>query len=266
MFHRNGVWGKGNFSEDTFAARIRRDCGKPGERGLEVIFRWFAVGHGKNHFGEDVNASERAKRLRHTIDQPYKFKKRGNEEQYVINNKVMSKLEETEDSLVPLMNKIDNFADLDGIALTEAHRSLIEGKQLLSHRQKLIKMADKSESGWRVVDEYQTNEIAEDSDDEKKMLKAEARAARKVREARRSDCPGLKGTADTRKERTDIKMSTNTYLGLNNIKSDTDIKSDAEIACCFVKGDSHSCTVVDAISPSSSRCTSTNKASKPSSF
>ena len=51
------------------------------------------------------------------------------------------------------MNKLDGCSDMYGIAITEAHSSLLEVKQLLLHRQKLIKMADKSESGWRVVDE-----------------------------------------------------------------------------------------------------------------
>ena len=42
------------------------------------------------------------KRLRQTIDQLYKFKKCRNEEQHNINNNV---LEDTEESLTPLMNK-----------------------------------------------------------------------------------------------------------------------------------------------------------------
>ncbi|XP_053401280.1 uncharacterized protein LOC128557630 [Mercenaria mercenaria] len=51
---------------------------------------------------------------------------------------------------------------------------------MIKKRQKLVQLADSSELGWRVVAEYETNPIASDSDDEKKMYKAEARAARKV--------------------------------------------------------------------------------------
>jgi hypothetical protein len=35
---------------------------------------------------------------------------------------------------------------------------------LIKNRQKLIKLADSSEAGWRVVDGYVSNSLAEDSD------------------------------------------------------------------------------------------------------
>ena len=52
---------------------------------------------------------------------------------------------------------------------------------MLTYRQKLIQMADRSELGWRVVHEYESNPLAEDSEDEKKIYKAEARANRKLK-------------------------------------------------------------------------------------
>ena len=51
----------------------------------------------------------------------------------------------------------------------------------MAHRQKLIKLADSSELGWRVVTEYEANPLASDSDDEKRMYKAEARASKKIK-------------------------------------------------------------------------------------
>ena len=45
----------------------------------------------------------------------------------------------------------------------------------------MIKLADQSERGWRTVAEYETNPIASDSGDEKRIYKAEARASRKSR-------------------------------------------------------------------------------------
>ena len=45
-------------------------------------------------------------------------------------------------------------------------------------------MADGSSLGWRYVEEYERNPLAEGSDDEKRMLKSESRAQRKVREER----------------------------------------------------------------------------------
>ena len=60
----------------------------------------------------------------------------------------------------------------------------ISAKDLLKHRQKIIKLADQSELGWRMVAEYETNPIASDSDDEKRIYKAEARATRKMKAER----------------------------------------------------------------------------------
>ena len=47
-------------------------------------------------------------------------------------------------------------------------------------RQKSIRLADRSEFGWSVVTEYDADELAEDSDDEKKIEKAEKAAERKA--------------------------------------------------------------------------------------
>ena len=52
---------------------------------------------------------------------------------------------------------------------------------MTTYRQKLIQMADRSELGWRVVHEYESNPLAEDSEDEKRIYKAEARANRKLK-------------------------------------------------------------------------------------
>jgi hypothetical protein len=42
-------------------------------------------------------------------------------------------------------------------------------------------MADSSEHGWKVVQEYTSNPLAEDSDDDKKILRAQTRAERKAK-------------------------------------------------------------------------------------
>ena len=45
----------------------------------------------------------------------------------------------------------------------------------------MLKLADSSELGWKVVSEYQANPLASDSEDERKIYKAEVRAQRKAR-------------------------------------------------------------------------------------
>ena len=55
----------------------------------------------------------------------------------------------------------------------------------VSKRIKAIKLADKSEFGWQTVNEYLSDELASDSDDEKRMYRAERRAERKIKDKRR---------------------------------------------------------------------------------
>jgi len=48
----------------------------------------------------------------------------------------------------------------------------------------LIKIADKNRDGWLVVQEYETDDLASDSEDEKKIRKAKAAAEKKRKEAK----------------------------------------------------------------------------------
>ena len=43
-------------------------------------------------------------------------------------------------------------------------------------------LADQSEGGWKTVQEYKSNPVASDSEDEKRIMKAEARATRKIKD------------------------------------------------------------------------------------
>ena len=59
-----------------------------------------------------------------------------------------------------------------------------EGKELIRKRQKLIRIADKSADGWKVVDEYVSDELTSGSEDEdeKRLKKAKEAASRKRRQ------------------------------------------------------------------------------------
>ena len=56
---------------------------------------------------------------------------------------------------------------------------LEEALKEVKKRNKLIKLADKSEAGWLAIDEYIADDLASDSDDDKKIRKAQARAVAK---------------------------------------------------------------------------------------
>ena len=56
------------------------------------------------------------------------------------------------------------------------NKYLEEAKDLLKKRNKLIRIADKTPGRWLNVDEYDNEDYASDSDDQKKIRAAENRA------------------------------------------------------------------------------------------
>ena len=101
----------------------------------------------------------------------YVFKRKSCEDQFKFNVKLSSKLRDAEDAV--------KSGDA-GLATGK----ISEGLDLISNRQKVIRLADSSELGWSVVKEYQSNPLASDSEDEKRMMRAEARASRKMKQRR----------------------------------------------------------------------------------
>ena len=57
---------------------------------------------------------------------------------------------------------------------------LDEGLKALEMQQKHIKVSDRSEFGWSMVEHYKSHPLAEDSDAEKKLEKAEKESERAV--------------------------------------------------------------------------------------
>ena len=98
------------------------------------------------------------KKLKHS--EPHKFKRKANEDQYKFN----LKLGETLDNAKSAAQKSQ---------LEKVKSELDEGEKLLLERQKHIRLVDKSESGWFTVEEYKKHDLAENSDDEKRIFSAE---------------------------------------------------------------------------------------------
>lgn len=78
----------------------------------------------------------------------------------------MSKLSEANDEL----NK-------DKVA--EAKEKISKSSDLVKQRQKLIRLVDSSQAGWRAVDEYVKNPIASFLEDETEIQEAQNRTERK---------------------------------------------------------------------------------------
>lgn len=104
------------------------------------------------------------------LDKGIQFKRKSNEKQHQFNESVLDKLEVAQKSLSSTPPAVER-----------AKEALGEGEQLIKNRQKLIRIADRSEYGWQTVAEYEEDELADGSDDEKRLYKAELRASKKAK-------------------------------------------------------------------------------------
>ena len=117
-------------------------------------------------FSEE-NSSSAEQAVKKARRQQYTCKRKGNQQQLDHSLQVLDRLDEASDAL-----KHKSY---------EKVKSALEsGTEVVSKRIKAIKLADKSEFGWATVNEYLSDELASDSDDEKRIYRAERRAERKV--------------------------------------------------------------------------------------
>ena len=97
------------------------------------------------------------------------IKYKGNRKQFEVNLR-----------LYIILTQIDESAG----SPADIHKLVAEARLIIKKRQKLIKIADKNRDGWLVVQEYETDDLASDSEDEKKIRKAKAAAEKKRKEAK----------------------------------------------------------------------------------
>ena len=103
------------------------------------------------------------------------FKKKGCEAQFVFNDKVDDHVQAAKKQL----DKITATDDSSQRALEHAKAELQQGEEEIRVRQKHIRIADRSD--WGVVAEYEADELADNSDDEKRLYRV-----RKERDAKPS--------------------------------------------------------------------------------
>ena len=108
----------------------------------------------------------------------YTFRRKGHKEQFKANIRVLDSLTQADGFL---QEASTGYME----ALSGAKGKIAEGIRFINHRQKCIKLTDSSVHGWKVVQEYVCNALADDSDDEKRIQKAYNQAERKARRRKR---------------------------------------------------------------------------------
>ena len=70
-------------------------------------------------------------------------------------------------------------------ALQSATLFMKEGKRLVMQRQKLVRLADRSDHGWLMVNECKMDELADDEDNERRISKTMKNAEKRVEAAQK---------------------------------------------------------------------------------
>ena len=129
---------------------------------------------------QDEAAAKAVKKSR-SAEAPYQYKKKGNEAQAKFNSEV-------EDAVQEAMDELEGESR-PSQSVERAKAALEKGAKKIAERQKLIKLADRSDFGWSVVTEYTADELADNSEDEKRIEKAEKAAEKKSVKRRKVATP-----------------------------------------------------------------------------
>ena len=129
---------------------------------------------------KELETSTIIKKLKTEAKASSRFQFKGNKLQFEFNS-----------SFLDSINSASNHF-LEG-NLARVNTELENAKTLQNKRNKVIRFADKSPAGWTAVEEYESDELADDSEDEKKLRSAEKRALAKLRTRKQN-----RGTAQNR--------------------------------------------------------------------
>ena len=92
-----------------------------------------------------------------------------------------------------MLEKVKPTTAQETAALKSAKEQLQLGTKAIVERQKLIRLADRSEYGWQLVEAYQQDELADSEKDAKRIEEAEKAVELKNRRKRKQGSDKEKG-------------------------------------------------------------------------
>ena len=157
----------------TEASNEDNECGMSFELVRTYFEKKFAEQNQKleTKLANDTKQLEKRIKLSKPEELP-EFRYKGNKIQYEFNKTLVADLEEVKDLIV------------EG-SMKKSHKKLFSMPNDVSKRNKLIRLADRSPSAWATVAEYMSDDLASDSEDEKRMKAAENRALLNMKSSRK---------------------------------------------------------------------------------
>ena len=145
--------------EQAGPSRALESQGQPNSELVQQVFGLF-----KTYLTSQLD--ENGKQLQTVQDRKKacEFKSRGNRQQFEFNASV-------DVILTDIASKAYSPDEVKSLAN--------EGKEKIRKRRKLVKLADRNKNGWLVVQEYESDDLASNSEDEKKIKKAKTAAEKK---------------------------------------------------------------------------------------